>query len=111
MLSHVIQLKLFLHPLLIVDITALILTAPEIYRNVVPHIYNLCLVFHVVSEALTSGSHQVKLVVWTIRSEIGNMIAEALSLGCLALAFKYLQIQTILLISSRIRSVLSSCID
>ena len=102
MFGHVIELKLLLHSLLVVHAsTARCLTAPEVNREMIPHIYNLCHIFHIVSETLTSGTHHVDLIAiaWP---EVCNVVGETLSFGCLALAFQGLQVQIILLISTRI---------
>lgn len=100
MFSHVIELKLLLHPLLIVNTsTARCLTAPEVNWQVVSHIYNLCHIFHVVTKALTRGTHHVDLIA-IARPEVSNVVCKALSLRCLALAFQGLQVQIILLIST-----------
>jgi hypothetical protein len=101
MFSHVIELKLFLHPLLVIDISVTVgsLATPEVNWEMISHIYNLCHIFHIVTETLTSGTHHVHLIAIT-RSEVGNVVGEALSLWSLTLAFQGLQVQIILLVGT-----------
>ena len=93
MLGHVIKPKLLLHSG--VRHASLSASSSEVDGQVVSLIDNLGHIFHIVAEALASGAHQVELITWTIWSKISNVVAEALALGRLTLAFQNLKVHIV----------------